>query len=95
MASSSSRNASISAFVSAPVAVPFGAPFAPAPPRLSFTSAFDGEASDGEAFNSDFLMQLLFLLFPQYHLLPFQPRSAAANRPPMPAAAIHMYSILI
>ena len=30
MASSSSRNASISAFVSAPVAVPFGAPFIPA-----------------------------------------------------------------
>ena len=54
MTSSSSRNASISAFVSAPVAVPFSAPLAPASPRLSFTSAFDGEASDGEAFNADF-----------------------------------------
>ena len=49
MASSSSRNASISA----PVAVPFGAPFAPDSPWLSFTSAFDGEAFDGEAFNTD------------------------------------------
>ena len=49
MASSSPRNA----FISAPVAVPFGAPFAPAPPRLSFTSAFAGEAFDVEAFNTD------------------------------------------
>ena len=42
-----------------------------------------------------FLMQLLFLLFPQYHLPPFQPRSATSNRLPMPAVAIHMCSILI
>ena len=89
MASSSSKNASISVFISAPVAVPFGASFAPASalsapasapasalpvsasapdsalfapdsasdlfvpdsPRLSFASAFDGEAFNADFFN--------------------------------------------
>ena len=68
IASSSPRNASIFAPVAVPFGAPFIpasvpviAPFAPASalfvpdsPRLSFTSAFDGEASDGEAFNADF-----------------------------------------
>ena len=33
---------------------PASALLVPDSPRLSFTSAFDGEASDGEAFNADF-----------------------------------------